>query len=375
MKYPILFLLGVLFFSCGSNDEVVQELPVRAIRAAQVTFDDGSSTQVFSGVAEAAGSTPLSFRVGGTIRQLPIKLGQRVRRGQLIATLDPADLQVQQSQASAQRQASQAQLESAETQLIAARANYERTSKLYENNSVSLSQFEQARSQFQSAQAQVEAARSQLEASGAQVRAASNQVAYTRLTAPFDGVITEKHVEENEFAGSGKAIVTLSTERDPEVNVNVPEDVVGRLASGQTVRVTFSSIPGQTFEGTISEVAYSTAGSPSYLVTITVEDESDTIRPGMAANVRFTFREGNGSNDSLLLAPTASVSEGPDGKFVFRLEPSDSSDHYIARRIPIVIGDYYDNGFAVQQGLSAGDLVATAGLKQLLDGMEVRLLE
>ncbi|MCP9234699.1 efflux RND transporter periplasmic adaptor subunit [Lewinella sp. JB7] len=375
MKLLPLFALLLVLTACGGGtDETVTEAPVRAIRAAPVVFDDGSSSLVFSGVAEAAGRTPLSFRVGGTVRQLPVALGQRVSRGQLIATLDPADLVVQRSQATAQRQASQAQLESAETQLIAAQAAYERTAKLYESNSVSLSQFEQARSQYQTSRAQVEAARSQLEASGAQVNAASNQVAYTRLTAPFAGVITEKHVEANEFAPSGTAIVTLSTDHDPEVKVNVPEDVIGRLSAGQSVEVSFSSIPDRHFPGTVSEVAYAAAGSPSYPITITVADEDEAIRPGMAANVRFSFTTEGSAGDSLLLAPIASVAEGPDGKFVFRLEPTDSADQYIARRTPVTIGKYYARGFVVREGLDPDDLVATAGLKQLLDGMRVRLL-
>ncbi|WP_116125449.1 efflux RND transporter periplasmic adaptor subunit [Lewinella sp. IMCC34183] len=374
MKNLLYFSLLLLLAACGGAEEKAPvETPVRAVRADRVTLDDGTSSQVFNGVAEAAGRTPLSFRVAGTVRALPVDLGQRVQRGQLIATLDPADLQVQQSQANAQRQASQAQLESAETQLIAARAAYERTSRLYENNSVSLSQFEQVRSEFQSARAQVEAARSQLEASGAQARAAGNQVAYTRLTAPFSGVITEKHVEENEFAGSGQSIVTLSTEENPEVEVSVPEDFVGRLASGQRVEISFSSIPGRDFTGTISEVAYAAAGSPSYPVTITVNDETEAIRPGMAATVRFAFGEQAGG-DSLIVAPTASVSEGPDGRYVFRLEAGDRADQYVARRVPVTVGDYTTSGFIVRNGLRPGDLVATAGLKQLIDGMPVRLL-
>ncbi|WP_157976169.1 efflux RND transporter periplasmic adaptor subunit [Lewinella sp. IMCC34191] len=375
MKYFHLLALLLLLTACGGGDEeATVEPPVRAVRAQHVTVDDGTSSQVFNGVAEAAGRTPLSFRVAGTLRSLPVKLGQRVNRGQLIATLDPADLRVQQSQANAQRQASQAQLESAQTQLIAAQAAYERTSRLYENNSVSLSQFEQVRSEFQSAQAQVEAARSQLEASGAQVQAAGNQVAYTRLPAPFAGVITEKHVEENEYAGSGRAIVTLSTEENPEVEVSVPEDFVGRLASGQQVEITFSSIPDRAFTGTISEVAYAAAGSPSYPVTIAVNDETEAIRPGMAATVRFQFGDATGGRDTLIVAPTASVSEGPDGRYVFRLEAGDRADQYVARRVPVTVGDYTHSGFVVRDGLRPGDLVATAGLKQLLDGMPVRLL-
>ena len=104
MRTLLYFGLLLLLTACGgTTDEVAVETPIRAVRADRVTLDDGTSSQVFNGVAEAAGRTPLSFRVAGTLRTLPVNLGQRVRRGQLIATIDPADLQVQQSQATAQR--------------------------------------------------------------------------------------------------------------------------------------------------------------------------------------------------------------------------------------------------------------------------------
>ena len=372
MKYlPLLF---ILLTACGGQEEAQVETRTRAIRYGEVMTDNGNTTQTYTGVATAAGETPLSFRVSGTIRSLPVKLGERVKKGQLIATIDPADLEVQSSQSTAQYEASQAQLQSTETQLVAARAAYERTMKLYESNSVPLSEFEQARSQFQNAQAQVEASRSQLNASGAQVRAARNQVNYTRLAAPFDGVITTLSAEANEYAGSGKAIVTLSTEKDPEVEVNLPESRIGVVFTSMPVTITFPSLGGKEFSGKVSEVAYASGDAPSYPVVISITESTQSIRPGMAASVRFTFNDGVEAGD-LLLTPIASVSEGPDAKFVYLLTPSDSSNNYVAHKQPIEIGELHDNGFEVVSGLSPGDKVATAGLKQLLDGMEVRLLE
>ena len=375
MKFLPLSLLSLfLVTACGGKEEVTVETRTRAIRYGEVMNDDGNTTQTYTGVATAAGETPLSFRVSGTIRTLPVRLGERIKKGQLLATLDPADLQVQSSQSSAQYEASQAQLQSTETQLAAARAAYDRTTKLYESNSVSLSEFEQARSQFQNAQAQVEASRSQLSASGAQVRAARNQVGYTRLTAPFDGVITALPAEANEYAGSGKTILTLSTEKDPEVEVNLPESRIGVVSTKMPVTITFPSLNGQQFKGTVTEVAYASGDAPSYPVAIRIIEPTPAIRPGMAASVQFSFHDGTGP-DNLLLTPIESVTEGPDEKYVFLLTPSDSTNNYVAHKRPIVIGQLYDKGFAVTSGLEVGDKVATAGLKQLLDGMEVRLLE
>ncbi|NJC25903.1 efflux RND transporter periplasmic adaptor subunit [Neolewinella antarctica] len=374
MRYlSVIPIFLALLTACGGGEEAAPELPLRAIRYGEVVTDDGSTSQSYTGVVTAAGETPLSFRVGGTIREMKVKLGDRTRRGQLIATLDPVDLQVQSSQASANYQAAEAQVESGETQLIAARAAYDRTLKLYENNSVSLSEFEQARSQFKSSQAQVQAAKSQLAASGASVQASRNQVSYTRLTAPFAGVITRVEVERNEFAGSGKAIVTLSTEEDPEVEVNLPENRIGAIERDMRVTIAFPSLPGREYAGVVSEVAYAAGDAPSYPVTVRIGEATSSIRPGMAANVRFTFGEGNDAGP-LLLTPIESVAEGPEGRFVYLLTAG-AGGTYVANKQAVTIGDLHTAGFAVSAGLAAGDKVATAGIKSLLDGMEVRLME
>jgi RND family efflux transporter MFP subunit len=373
MKYLSLLYILLLFASCG-KEEVVTETQVRPVRYGEVVTDNGTSSQSYTGVATAAGETPLSFRVGGTIRDLRVKLGDRVKRGQVIAVIDPTDLQVQSSQSSAQYESYQAQVKSAETQLVAARSAYDRTLRLYESNSVSLSDFEQARSQFQSAQAQVEAAKSQLSASGAQVRAANNQVGYTRLTAPFSGVITMRDVETNQSVGPGQPVVVLSTEADPEVRVNLPENQIGAIERGKKVAIEFSSLAGRTYTGTVTEVAYAAGSAPSYPVTVRIEKADAAVRPGMAANVRFTFGGDGGKTEEMLITPIASVSSDAEGKFVYLLTPGDG-ENYVATKKRVTVGDLQGAGFVVTEGLKAGDKVATAGIKVLLDGMEVRLME
>lgn len=373
MKYLSFLSILLLFASCG-QEEVVTETKIRPVRYGEVVTDNGTSSQSYTGVATAAGETPLSFRVGGTIRDLRVKLGDRVKRGQVIALIDPTDLQVQSSQSSAQYESYQAQLKSAETQLVAARSAYDRTLRLYESNSVSLSDFEQARSQFQSAEAQVDAAKSQLSASGSQVRAANNQVSYTRLTAPFSGVITMRDVETNQAVSPGQAVVMLSTENDPEVRVNLPEDQIGAIKKGMQVAIDFSALTGRTFVGTVTEIAYAAGSAPSYPVTIRVEKADASVRPGMAANVRFTFGKTDAETKEMLVTPIASVSSDAEGEFVYLLTPG-AGENYIANKKRITVGELQGSGFAVMAGLKAGDKVATAGIKVLLDGMEVRLME
>jgi multidrug efflux pump subunit AcrA (membrane-fusion protein) len=94
----------------------------------------------------------------------------------------------------------------------------------------------------------------------------------------------------------------------------------------------------------------------------------------MAANVRFTFGESSGKTKDMLITQVASVSSDAEGRFVYLLTPGNGGN-YVANKKRVTIGDLHSSGFEVTDGLKAGDKVATAGIKVLFDGMEVRLME
>ena len=197
MRRLLLPIILMLLTACGGNEDVQEntEPTLRPVRYQQIGFSQDQAQHTYTGVAQADQLSKLSFRVAGTIRSIAVKLGDRVRRGQLIATIDPSDYSIQAEQATASEKGAVANLQSAETQLINARSNYNRIEKLYENNSVPLSDFEQAKSAYESAQSSYEAAQTQVTSAEKQSQSARNQVSYTRLTAPFDGVITAINVE------------------------------------------------------------------------------------------------------------------------------------------------------------------------------------
>ena len=148
MTRLLLLMLVLALSACGGENEVDQsdEVSLRPVRYQTIGFAQNGAQHTYSGVAQADQLSKLSFRVGGTIRSVNVKLGDRVRRGQLIATIDPSDYSIQADQAVASEKGAEANLQSAETQLINARSTYQRIEKLYENNSVPLSDFEQAKS-------------------------------------------------------------------------------------------------------------------------------------------------------------------------------------------------------------------------------------
>ena len=286
--------------------------------------------------------------------------------------MDPIDYSVQFDQSVAQLRSSETQINSARTNLVTSKSNYERVELLYENNSVPLSEYEQAKSTYEAAQSQLNAAEAQVTAAQKQVEAARNQVDYAALKAPFAGVITEVSVEENELVGSGNPVAALSAEGDPEVSVGLPSLFISRVNKGERVDISFPTLPGQAFSGTISEVSFSSGDAATYPVIAIINNPSEDIRPGMAANVTFYFGESR-SEEQHLVAPIKSVGEGVDGRFVFVLEKAD--DAYVVKKRPVEIGNLMADGFEIKEGLQEGERVATAGLKSLLDGMKVRLLE
>ncbi|NNF33090.1 MAG: efflux RND transporter periplasmic adaptor subunit [Saprospiraceae bacterium] len=368
-----LLLVFILLFisSCSRKKEEVSEEVLRPVKYGMISLTSDALRESFSGTAQSSKETKLSFKVSGKVNSIGVKVGDVVRTGQPIARIDETDYNVQYEQSKANMKSVETQIKSANSQLINSRANYLRVEKLYENNSVSLSEYEAAKSAYELAQASYDASLAQASASERQVESAKNQVTYSNLTAPYTGVITSLMVEENELVNAGTPIVTISSMINPEISVGVPEKFISRVSKDQHVDISLSSLPGETFEGHVYEVGFSSMGGSTYPVTIRIDKPIDDLRPGMAADVHFNF--GAVDLKEKLIAPVAAVGEDNTGNFVFALEAEE--EHFIARKVNVDVGNLTPSGFQVECGLEKGDLVATAGLSIILDGMKVRLMD
>ncbi|MEO0339233.1 MAG: efflux RND transporter periplasmic adaptor subunit, partial [Bacteroidota bacterium] len=307
----ILATIFILTACGGGGEEVAQQAVYRPVKYAKVTNSSAHTVRSFTGIAQSEKEAKLSFRVAGTVRSLNVKLGDRVRQGQVIATIDPSDYSIQADQAVASQKGAEANLKSSENQLIIARSNYQRIEKLYENNSVPLSEFEQAKSNFETAQSQYEAAQTQVTSAEKQSQSARNQVKYTQLVAPFSGIISMVMIEANEIVGSGSPIATLSAITKPEVNVGIPENLIAQIKKGQKVNIRFSVLPNASYQGTVQEVSYAAGNSPTYPVIIGIDNPNETIRPGMAATVSFDLDGGN--TPDALVCPVKAVGSDEKG--------------------------------------------------------------
>jgi RND family efflux transporter MFP subunit len=352
-----LFLLPLLFLSCGKEE--VQEEIIRPVRYLQVFSTGGSRVRSFSGVAQAGLESNLSFRVPGTIRQIAVKVGDKVKRGDLVARLDPGDyeLQVQQAQAS---------LANAQAQARNAKANYERIRTLYENNSASKSELDRARAASESAHAAGIAVEKQLEL-------ARLQLSYSTLRAPTDGAIAQVDAEANENVESRKMIIVLTSGSQIEVKVSIPEILITRIEEGSKVTVRFDALPDGEFSAKVREVGIAATGAgTTFPVTVRLDREDVAVRPGMAASVAFLFESKD--EKERCLAPSHAVLEDRDGRFVWIVEPiPDEPGYGTVHRRSITAGDLTADGLEVFGGLSDGDLLITAGMSQITEGQKVKM--
>lgn len=345
--------LSGLIFGCGAGVEEPAVEALRPVRSLVVQPAREGRSVALAGVSRPGIESRLSFRVSGTLVELAVDLGDSVRRGQVLARLDPIDFELQLEEA-------EAAVAEAGAAGRRAQADYERVRLLYEANNA-------AKSDLDAGRAAAESATAQLEAGSKRIAQARQQLAYTRLTAPFDGAVAAVEVEVNENVSAGQAILRLAGGSQPEVEVAVPEVLIAELAQGQPVTVRFDALPGRDFDARISEVSVAAGGASTYPVVARLEESAAGLRAGMAAEVTFQLaREGEA-----LYVPLVAVGEDQRGRFVFVVEAADGAAQ--VRRREVEVGEISELGLEISRGLEAGERLVTAGVRRLTDGQRVEL--
>lgn len=358
--YKLSFL--ILFISLSSCKEKVKnkEEVLRPVRYEVVGTSDTQNIRTFSGVAKAGDEIELSFRSNGIITELNVKVGQQLKKGDLIAKLDNV-------QANLAYEQSVSALNSAKSGMNTAKSNLDRIKSLYEKGSNSLSDYEAAKNSYQSALDQFESAKRNKSIQ-------ASQISYGIIRAPKDGIIALKNNDLNETVSAGQVIAVLNAGKDINVVVGLPENLINKTSIGMETDLSFSSIEDTSFKGSIIEIApIADVSSATYPVKVDIINPSEDIKPGMATNVTFNFSAAAETNtDNALVVPVKAVGEDGNGNFVFIIESADGISGVVKKQT-IEISELTSAGFKIKSGLKAGDKIATAGLQTLLNGQKVRL--
>lgn len=363
-------VLSVL--AAGCQDETPP--PVDIVRPIKhMTVNERAQGQVrrIAGVIEAAETTSLSFQVSGNLQTVLVDLGDRVTTGQILAELDkePYQLAVE---------AAEADVAQARARLTDAQESYKRTSKLFEARHVS-------RAQLDAAQAELDAARGQVKAATAQLDIARRDLRNTTLTAPFDGRVAARDIEPFQDVAAGQRLFDLEGDDALEAAVLLPEPLIRFIQVGMPVEIVIPSLrnPGQVvgdnndvrMAGTVTEIGSRADSGNAFPLTVSLFDPDPNVRPGMTAEVIFTFDEA--AEQTAFLVPFSAILLGEEARqgYVFRFEPASGGEdgHGVVRKVLIRGRNIHGNRAEVFEGLEGGEVIATAGVHFLHDGQTVRL--
>ncbi len=313
----------------------------------------GASNQTataFAGEVRARQESPLSFRVDGKLIERKVDVGAHVRKGDVLAVLDPGDLQ-------ARARAAQAELAAAEAELGRAKADQVRFARLANDQLVSRSTLDAQNAATQAAQGQVNSARANLEV-------ARNQAAYSQLRAPADGVIATRSAEAGQVVAAGQAVFSLAADGAREVAFALPESIVSTIKPGQPVLVEAWSEPGKRWPGLIREISPAAdPASRTFAARISVDAPAGALELGQSARV---YLPGHGQGD--LSVPLAAVQRGPQGNAVFVVDPKTST----LKLQPVQTGPFGEDRVPVISGIDADDWVVAAGGHLLRIGQKVQ---
>jgi len=348
---PALALVALL--SACQRETSKPEPEIRPVRSVTIEKRAAGATVAITGTVQAQNEVNQSFRIDGRLIERTVDVGDVVRKGQLIARLDPQNEE-------SGVQAARAQLSAAQARLIEARSNFERMRELVVENAVSRAQFEQAEALRKTAESQVESAQSQL-------ALAQNRLGYTQLFASDSGVVTARGPEAGEVVSPGRTIVQVAREGARDAVFDVPVQVKNSAPKYRDIRVALVDDPAVSAAGKVREV--SPRADPvtgTFAVRVRLIDPPPAMRLGSTVTGRMTLDAA-----PAIEIPAAALVRS-NGKVAVWVVDATAKTVSL-REISVAASDA--SAVQVASGLNPGDVVVTAGVQALRPGQKVRLLE
>jgi RND family efflux transporter MFP subunit len=308
-----------------------EELPPATVRVQAAERRQRTATEETVGTVRAKLRAVIEAKVTGRIDQLPVVPGQKVKAGEVLASIDAREVQARYDQARAVRQQAEAELK--------------RSASLREQNVLSQAEFDAVQARFRVAEATAAEAATMLD--------------YTKVTAPFEGVITRKHADVGDLATPGKPLLEMEDSRALRLEADVPEAVVGRLTLGQQLPVRIAALE-KVIDGVVSEIAPAAdPGSRTFLVKLDLPAQTG-LRAGQFGRVLMPVGEA-----AALRVPASAVVQRGQMELVFVV-----ADQRAQLRL-VKTGKRLGEEVELISGVSSGERIVVQGAATLFDGQPV----
>ncbi len=333
-------LVFLLFTACSHTRR--EDTRLQTVKADTVVLAAGQSVLQYPGKVKAAEDASLSFRVGGTIRKIYVKDGARVRKGQLLADLDPTDYQIQ--------------LDATEAEYLQVKSEAERVMALYKDGGTTPAANDKAEYGLRQIKAKYDHHKEQL--------------SYTRLYAPFDGYINGHLFEPHETVGAGMPVVTMIGSGRPEVEINLPAAEYIRRGQFKRYYCTLDVYPDRQYALELLHIAPKANANQLYTMRLGWKDTGGS-QPSPGMNTLVTILCDTGGKVPMSVPENAVLHE--DGKTSVFLY--DASQRKVHKRDVTLVGLQSDGKATVtSEQIKPGDLVVSSGVHHIRDGESVTLL-
>ncbi|WEM44378.1 efflux RND transporter periplasmic adaptor subunit (plasmid) [Photobacterium sp. DA100] len=344
--------IAILVLSgCSDTTPAVAEKSPRPVQVIELGSQHQFNTRQFSGVLEAIDTANLAFKVPGTITEVMVKTGERVKQGQVIARLDPHDYQVAVLEL-------EARLEEAKAAKALAAIELRRVKQAARDNAIAEVNLDRAQSGYNRSQAMVKVVEQNLQK-------AQDALAYTELTAPFDGVVGKRFSEQFEQAAPGFPVFTLHQPNHLQAVIDVPESLISRFKDQPTGAVSWYG-SHEAIKASLKEV--NTLPDPikqTYQITYQLDQSALTMKdaalPGKAIQLTVAFEQGAGQ----YCIPYSAIRQSGELHSVFTI------DNGTTRPKSVTIESLQANQACVSGNLAPGDKIITAGVHYLEPGQAV----
>lgn len=349
--FAVAFMTAALGLTACQQEATTSEKPPAQVIQAQVADVELGSiplTSVVPGTVVPDQRARIASRLMGYIKDLNVKVGQKVEQGQALFSIDSSDIRSQISQA-------QAAFQQAQAALTDAKLDFDRFEKLFKEDSVSKQQFDKVRLQYSVAQENLAAAKSGL-------NQAKSQLKYANVKAPFTGVIVEKMAVAGDLAAPGNPVLVIENLSSLSVQTEVSGELFAALRNGDTASVMIDDQPSA-MEGTIyTLIGAANPRSRTHTVKLSLPAVNN-INSGTFARVSFT----RGERQTLMIPKSAIVTRaGIDGVFV--LQDGQAFFHMVRTGIEI------DERVEVQAGVALGDKVLVSNNQSVLNGDTIEVI-
>ena len=271
----VVFTVAMILASCSSKTKELakDKLPAIPVKTSTVVAQANEPFFMASGKIVSANSADLSTRIMGFVNRVHVKVGQKVTKGQLLVSINNADLSAKDAQANAGVLEATAAFKNAEK-------DYDRFKNLFLANSASQKEMDDITTRYEMAKARLEVARQMK-------KEVTSQFSYVNIRAPFSGIITNNYTDEGAMANPGAPLISIEAPGSFEVDTSVPESEISHIKPGTMVNVIINTL-GRTFPGKVTEISTSAKNTGGqYLVKVVLETTNADVLSGMYASVQF----------------------------------------------------------------------------------------